>query len=336
MEFDLFKLHSPEDKTPKSWICVSGSGLKEKLNTIVDEIKVSSNVSKSHIFRILAKELGCPFSNVKRRIYCRNTFPLIIILNLLNLWKNNLHKSEEEFISEKKKIQDTFAYFKCNSSPAKFVKAVKFLSPTLAKINGAHAADGWMTARKRKNGFVTYDYALREECKIAVLAFQKWASDEFEFTTKVNDRAQGCYSIEFVNKIFVRYLHIFFGFPYGKKSQIVKEPEVIKNADFVFRKAFALGVMTFDGAVCKNKCIELVTKSKCLRDSIFEILMLDGIKNIKAVDHPDKFDRWLFYSSRSIKNPDFIKWLSYFEKDTNKYNRILSVIDNHKCYTKPI
>jgi hypothetical protein len=330
MELNLYDLHIPKDVASKSWICVSGGGLKEKLHFILNDISEHANIPKTEIFRIIAQRLSCPSSNVKRRIYCRDNFPLIMILALVDIWRTKLNKSEQEFINKKQELHNTFGYLKCNSNLGKPVKAVKSLSVELAKICGAHAADGWMNWRKRENGGIVYEFALREQDKGAVSAFRKWVYNEFSIITYINDRQPGCYSIEFTNKIFVRYLHIFFDFPYGKKSNIVKEPNIIINSDLNIRKAFAFGVMTFDGGVSKNGTIELMTCSKQLRDSIFEIIKEAGIFNATSVSYHDNFKRWRFYSSRSIKNPDYLRWLDFFEKDTHKYQRILNMVNRRR------
>ena len=153
-EFDLFKLHDLNlDIKPKSWICVSGKGLKEKLFKLLIEICDSNQISKSSVIRQIAQNLNCPFSNIKRVIYCRIRVPLPAILELLNLWSTKLNKSEIELINKKKELQNSFEILKSNFSLAKPMKAVKKLSINLAKICGAHAADGWINVRQRKNGF---------------------------------------------------------------------------------------------------------------------------------------------------------------------------------------
>lgn len=322
-EFDLFRLHDNEDIKPNSWICAGGRNLKIILIRILVEICDSTNISKTSIMETVAKNLNCPFSNIKRVIYPRKTIPLPVILELLNLWSIKLNKSEAELIDKKKELQVSFEILKSNFSLAKPMKANKKLSLNLAKICGAHAADGWINIRHRRNGYLSYDFALREGDIKSVKAFKNWIKIEFDCT--INKRLPGCYSIEFSNKIFLRYLHMFFGFPYGKKSDIVDEPTIIKSSNLNFRKAFALGVMTFDGAVCKNN-VGLVTKSKNLRDSLIEIVQLDKITRVYFPYCPDKLNRWRFYSSRSRKNKEFISWLNYFEKGTDKYYRLSCII----------
>jgi hypothetical protein len=323
---DLFNLHDPEkDVKPRSWICAGGDRLKNKFIDLIIEVSTSCQLSKSAIFRLIAKNLNCSFSNIKRVVYRKKIIPLPVMSEFLNLWAVYLNKSDVELLDKKKDLQDSFEILKSNFSLAKPMRAVKKLSIDLAKICGAHAADGWIGVRKRRNGYLSYDFALREKDKKAVLAFKNWVESEFGLNSIINNRSQGCYSIEFSNKIFLRYLHLFFDFPYGKKSNIVKEPSIIKNSSLEFRKAFALGVMTFDGGMCK-KNIQFTTKSKALRDSIFEVLNLDGIKGVYVTASHDKLERWKLYSSKSKRNKEFISWLDYFEKGTDKYDRLSNLI----------
>tara|TARA_B100001971_G_C18211428_1_gene550956 strand:- start:680 stop:1708 length:1029 start_codon:yes stop_codon:yes gene_type:complete len=324
--FDLFKLHDPHiDVRPKSWICAGGENLKSKLFELLNEICDTKRVSKSSIMRSIARNLGCCFSNIKRTMYIRKIFSLPIIMELLDLWSTKLNRSEMELIDKKKELQDSIETLKSNSSLARPVKAVKRLSIDIAKICGAHAADGWIDRRIFPDGFYGYYFTLRDGDKRSVIAFRNWIKNEFGIECRINNRYRRCYSIEFLNKIFLRYLHVFFGFPCGKKSDIVQEPNLIKNSNFELRKAFALGVMTFDGAVCKDR-VELLMRSRSLRDSIFKIVNLGGIRKIYSTPHPDKLDRWRLYSSRSVKNEEFMNWLDYFEQNTNKYNRLLGII----------
>ena len=59
----------------------------------------------------------------------------------------------------------------------------------------------------------------------------------------------GYYCVHFSNKILGRYLKNIFDFPMGKKSRIVDAPKLVKNGLFTIQKAFARGLIQFDGSV---------------------------------------------------------------------------------------
>jgi len=107
-------------------------------------------------------------------------------------------------------------------------------------------------------------------------------------------------------------------------------PEVVKNANISIKKAFVLGVMAFDGSVGKRR-IELMIKSRALRDSIWKIVQTDNLKGT-STSYPDKYNRWRFYSSyRFYKEP---AWLNYFEIGSEKYIKLLNhmIGDKEKNY----
>ena len=93
MDFDLFKLHDVKmDTNPKSWICASGERLYPLINGLVLDLNVF--YSKNRVSIILAKKLKCSVHTITRRIYNKNKWiPIILIIELSNLWKQKLNKS---------------------------------------------------------------------------------------------------------------------------------------------------------------------------------------------------------------------------------------------------
>ncbi len=327
MTFDLFKLHDFHiDKGPNSWICAAGKGLYSKINNLLMDLE--KTYSKKKISDIISRKLCCNNSIIEKRFYnMKNWFPLPIIIELLNAWKLELNKSDSDYLAKKEEINNIFEFLKVNCSLSKKVKAVKIISRDLAKICGAHAADGWMNFRYRPNLGYSFQYALREGYFRAVLRFQIWLKKVFELNTKItHGRCGDCYSIEFDNKVIIRFLHVFLDFPYGEKSNIVDMPEIIKKANISIKKAFALGVMTFDGCVGKSR-IELMIKSKALRDSIWEVIQTDNLRGT-STNYPDKYNRWRFYSSYTFHKVS--TWLDYFEISSEKHIKLLNQIVQNK------
>src|SRR3989344_1828170 len=71
----------------------------------------------------------------------------------------------------------------------------------------------------------------------------------FEYTPKLIQIGKNEWGIRFHSRIISRYLSKFFDFPSGCKQYTVKEPEIIKNSPLAYRKAFALGSLTFEAGI---------------------------------------------------------------------------------------
>ncbi len=144
------------------------------------------------------------------------------------------------------------------------------------------------------------------------------------FGMKLRLKKKGnAWQLDTKNKIFVRYLHLFFGFPYGKKSRIVEEPNLITNSDFCLRKAFFRGVLTFDGGVSKNGSVFLQLCSKRLLDSFRYFLLDQSIKMSYG-----KTKRGSYYITIPVK--DSHKLLEYFELNTEKWLKLNSFLYGFK------
>lgn len=321
--FDLLKLHDPIlDKGIKSWICVSGPQLCSHIALLLDDLR--PYFSKKKLALIIANQLRISVAPIKGTFYNTRTWhPLLVIEKLLELWAEKCRINIHTYRQKRQSIIDSIVSLKLNSSFAKPIKVPTTMTIPLAKLCGAHAADGWLGLRHRAFGY-SYEFTIREKTEYSLIKVKEWI--KFCFGLNVNvvkDRAgTNNYAIEFSNKIFVRFLHIFLDFPYGKKTEIVAEPSVIKNSDMNYRRAFALGVLTFDGYMGKR--VELCVKSKNLRDAIYSIAKKDDLE-VRSIDNPDKLGRWRLYSSGKL-NSKLKKWLDYFEPGTEKYLRLIERI----------
>ncbi|MFZ2356566.1 MAG: hypothetical protein WAW67_01920, partial [Candidatus Omnitrophota bacterium] len=156
---------------------------------------------------------------------------------------------------------------------------------------------------------------LTEEYKNSVEAFNKWIENCFGIKPSSFYKRENAWRSIFSNKILGRYLICFFGMKSGYKADIAFEPEIIKNSSIHIRKAFALGVLTFDGSSSITGNITFTTKSKNLFDSIGSIL----IKN--NINFGTRFVRGTYYNITTYKNNNYRKLNELFEKNTVKWMR---------------
>ena len=190
---------------------------------------------------------------------------------------------------------------------------MKELNLILCKIAGAHAADGSLWGE--------YNYQLIDSDKLSVIEFTKWLEDVFGYKIKAKlHKKSNAYTFCFKSKILGRYLKNFLGFPIGKKTNIVKEPEIIKNSNLEFRKAFALGVLTFDGSVDIRGKAMIQSKSKNLILDLYDILKDENIL-ISFNNKPDKKGRYTLQFSNFEP-----KLLGYFDKNSRKYQRLYELV----------
>lgn len=134
---DLFKLHDyKEDLTLKKSIMGKGTNLKKELS------KLMNNFDKTKLVKQLLKEFNISIASAERLVYLKKDwFPLFFIEYLIKI--NNKSNLKYE-------IQDRIELLKANQPPERIYKAVKFLSPNLCKIAGAHTADGTLTRENLK------------------------------------------------------------------------------------------------------------------------------------------------------------------------------------------
>jgi len=122
------------------------------------------------------------------------------------------------------------------------------------------------------------------------------------------------FSLETKNKILARYLHLFFGFPYGKKSRIVQEPSKIRHSQINNRVAFLRGVFTFDGGVNVDGTIGLQIYSPFIFKSAQEILSLLSIDFNTSKSARKSFN----IQKKGIDK----KWLLLFKENTEKWHKL--------------
>lgn len=322
MMFDLFKLHSKED-TPHSliWIKFNSSLLKNKY------LNLLKTNSQKEIAKKISKKLNTGLITIEKHlIKLKNSnkkvlLPLSLIIELIKLidirLKNVIIKSIESLSSR-------------NNNFNKNVKAVKYLNLDLAKLIGAHIADGYL---KREGN--TYRIRVSDERKDAIEKCSIWVNNIFNINPIVKyNKGDNVWECWFNNKIIGRYFERIFDIKHGKKAYIVKEPKIIKSSTLKIRNAFVLGILTFDGGVKTSGTIALSSMSKKLIDNVYNILKLNGIKVNK--NYNIKKRSWIL-ESISGRNIDYLrKWQLYFEKETWKYKRLQFFLNNKRYSIKKL
>jgi hypothetical protein len=155
---------------------------------------------------------------------------------------------------------------------------------------------------------------LTDEHRSSVEAFNRWIKNCFDIKPTSFKRKGNAWRTIFSNKILGRYLICFFNIKSGYKTDIAFEPSLIKNSPFSIRKAFALGVLTFDGSSSIGGTLSFGTKSKALAKSITNIFDRSKISFNCSINRGD-------FCINTHKNNVKSNVLNFFEKDTTKWLR---------------
>ena len=295
IRLDLFKLHDPRDNT-KNWLFAKGSCLKDELKRLIE----SAPFSKTELVKHLMKNLDMSISSAERLVYFKKEwYPLAFIKEIVSLIDASRYFT----------IQNEIEFLKSSKPPVVEYKAVKELSIDLCKIVGAHSADGTL-----RDAYI----AITDYHKSTILALINWFK-EFGYAQKLRRIGENEYGIKFHSRIISRYLTKLFGFPSGCKQYTVGEPEILRNAPLEFRKAFALGALTFEAGVGITNKIELCVASKAFRDSISNILTKLNISHKTMEKQSGGY--WRLWGATPTKD-EIVKWMELFEPNTEKWFKL--------------
>ncbi len=167
---------------------------------------------------------------------------------------------------------------------------------------------------------------LSDEHKSNVEAFKTWIKTCFGLKPTSFRKRGNAWRVIFSNKILGRYLVTFFDIRPGYKTDIAKEPAMVRYAPFSYRKAFARGVLMFDGGVTISGNIVLSSKSKALVDSIADIFSKDSLSFNRRISRSN----YIIYTH---KNNNKNKLLNYFEPATWKEVRLRETLSTVKAAT---
>lgn len=298
MTFDIYTLDSESGIR-----VILNEELKERIVQFIKDLKRQKTKLKD-----FSKDLGISYHTLWKYLNKKNSIPLKFFKNLKENYKINLLNSMKYL----------------ESGPLRNkIKLVTKINESLAKILGAHIADGNLRSRKTKWGdnpsATHYELVIREEYLSNILAFHKWFYSVFGVNIPAKKR-QNHYEIYISNKIIFKYLKDLFKIPTGRKAEIISVPKIIKNSNIKIKKSFLQGLFMFDGSVnYRNGYVSLISKSKNLITETSELLNEIGIKSDYISLKPDKYKR---YRLVIRKLPKLRKSLILFEENTEKWYRL--------------
>jgi len=321
IQLDLFKLCNEDDNKEGRIRALFNPELRKEIRYLVKEIK-----SKDVKLKEIAEELGTTYTTLWDYLVRTKSIPLDYIRKIVQIWSRTTGNSHEKKIAEIQKMIKRLSY---GSGPQiRSTNAVKELSRTLCKILGAHAADGSMRKRYTKWGgkmVPHYEIRFREEYEDNIKALTNWINKIFDINVKPKDKKNHWY-IYISNKILFRYFHNIFGFPNGRKCEIVEMPHLVRNSSKGCKKAFVTGVLMFDGSVeRKTGYVSLFCKSKPLVSDVSSILMGLKIEPDYINLEPDKYGRFRFIIRKKEKRQKILK--NILEPQTTKWLRLRKTLN---------
>lgn len=352
MGLDILQLSSEkEDESVNSWVWISGENYRSKINEIVQNIVKRQNISKPVLIQKLAKKLHISVGPLNRIIYGKNhkiSIPILIALIKYCNFKQNSPKyfiknATHIFTSRQKEViaiknisvelAEIMGAFAADGNLTVLIRIYSQNKSILEQILNRY--DLKLKIQKDRDKFfirtsklkfkelerikknfrilysLTYLFEIIDSDKVAVKSIAKKIEKLFGIKCKINKK-KGAWSFRIYNKIFARYFRLL-GFSYGRKTEIVKEPIIIKKNPLIIRQAFARGVITFDGSVKYSGEISMLLKSKMLILDVSKILSNLKINNRileKALSSTITIDK----DNKSV--------LSLFLPYTKKWHRI--------------
>jgi len=213
---NLFDLHEEVDNAhPKGQIKASCSPeLIKNFRAILDEIRQTGQMKLKDI----ASKIGISYANLWEFQNGR-PIPLHVLRSLSKFASEITGKPATRFSNM---LQSKIQYLEYGAGPNKRIcKAVKFVGHDLAKIAGAHAADGCLKYRETiRDGrkIPRYEFIIRDEYFSNLKAFTRWMESTFGMGVKIRkEKRHKGWFIYISNKILFRYLNRILHFPFGKK-----------------------------------------------------------------------------------------------------------------------
>lgn len=360
MDINLFELSSKsEDRSPNTWLWLSGKGYRNKIEEIIDYILKNRKCNRRNLINQLLNEFTSSIGPIQRTIYGKNdVIPIPILEKLL---ENSGRKDyyQKYFLNNANKI---------STSRRKGVNIIKNIDSDLAEILGAFAADGSLTVlvkvysknnetlkrimnkydlklklqkdmgkffirtskippshleniqKKYKiNYSITYLFEIVDADKIAIEYIANKIESIFGIKGNINEK-KGAWSLRIYNKILARYFRVI-GFNYGRKTETIREPQILKYKRLPMRLAFARGVISFDGSVKYSGEIYMSLKNNGLINDIYDILTLLNINSFVT----KKNSMCTIYIDKNNK-----KSLSIFIPNTKKWHRLNNFLNSFK------
>lgn len=302
-KLNLFELEDEKDRSQGRIKATLTPGLRENIKNCINSL------SEEKTLTAIAEQLGINYQKLWEYLNRKESIPLTILKRLEKISEYEL-KNHVEFLeygagSTKKKL--------------KFVNSLK---PKLAKIAGAHCADGNLRIREsswKGSKAKHYEIIIREGSYSTIKACSEWFNEIFDLNLTPK-RKKNHFLLYISNKIILRYFNKLLDLPLGKKTEKIEVPPLIKKSKTEIKKAFLQGVFMFDGSVnYRNGYVELMLKSKDFIEEVSEMLSEMNLQPDLVKLNPDKLGR---YRLRIRKNEKLEKALILFERETEKWWRL--------------
>jgi len=249
---NLMCLHHPKDSEKSAIRALGGTELNAIVDKLLAEYSAQHNLTTKEIatkvFQVNPNSIAS-WRGRNNRYKDGHPVPLWALEKLLTL----LQKDHSERIEVVKNIFQ----IECGRVSRR-VNAVTTLDSRLAKLCGAHAADGSLY-RQPGRGPITSLWEVGDQEKSNIEAVQEWVSALFGIELPLHKKG-AMYFIRTDLQVIPRYLIRVFDFPTGEKSQTVMEPPILSNPmdsrllepmdedrRWSLRLDFAREVVNFDG-----------------------------------------------------------------------------------------
>lgn len=278
----------------------SPKGILKKIHNVTEYLKVNSASAKpvkavKRLSRNLAKILGAFMAD--------GSLSIQVVFADFDL--NDLDSLSQNL--EKRGIKHTSGRVPSRNQFYVSITANKQNSPVLNELIASYS-----NFTKIQTHF---NIELADEYRDNVDTFRKWLREEFAIQPHRFEQKKNAWRVVFSNKILARYLITFFGVTPGLKTYTASEPKIIQASSLLIRKAFARGVLMFDGCVTKNNRIILSVVSKDLLESIKEIWQKDYVQFGETFSkRRGQIEYRIFTTAENRIN----KLLQYFESGTQK------------------
>ena len=307
MYFDLFRLGGIEGK--RSFAYFRGSGCRKLFSRLVNECCNHAELTRANLCKQLAVHFGSEKSTIQKYVYSKHYFPIYLTSELFS------RLPTDRQVYYKEKFNEEVEEVKVGSSK-RWVLFPKVLTSEFAWLCGAIAADGCIS--KENNG--KERIIIVDQNKDTLMKASNMFKEMFGFGGMMYSKFGRYYTLVIDCKIVSKFFTTFLGFNYGYKTDVIREPEIIKKSNF--RVHFAAGVMSFDGSVELDGSVSLGSKSKKLVDDVHQILNENRF--------PVKFSRIgndIFYlRTHSLLNDSVAaKWVALLGPDTEKGKRLIGL-----------
>jgi len=295
MEFNLYDMCSDDNVVR----IAMGDELRSKFNYSVSRLRLKR--------KFISDSFGFDYSSVCRWLKNHKFVPLKLFKLLKEVYFLDFSNHMKYFVG-------------CSNS--RKIKIPKKLNENLAKVIGAHVADGCLKKRvsQSKNGrYMRYELVLREQYYSHVDSFCRWFNDCFDYGIRPIDRGNH-FEVYIGSRVIFEYFNKILKIPYGPKSATIRVPDYIKNSNYNIKVAFLMGIFMFDGSVeRKTGYVSLVSRSEKLVKGLYKLLEDIGIVPDYINKKPDKYKRHRLIIRKQAKLKEC---LTLFEKDTEKWERL--------------